>query len=43
MLGVTPENVEAFGVDASAKSRALTALANAGLITVEVAGDDFRL
>lgn len=32
---VTPSNVEPFGIDTSAKSRALTALANAGLISVD--------
>lgn len=32
---VTPDNVKSFGVNASAKSRALTALADAGLIMVE--------
>jgi hypothetical protein len=32
---VTPDNVKGFGVDASAKTRALTALADAGLIQVK--------
>lgn len=32
---VTPLSVKAFGVDAAAKSRAVRALARAGLITVE--------
>jgi len=32
---VTPDNVKGFGVDASAKARAITALRDAGLITVE--------
>lgn len=32
---VTPSNVERFGIDAAAKSRALTVLAKAGLILVD--------
>lgn len=32
---VTPTSVQGFGVDAGAKSRALSALAKAGLLTVE--------